>query len=93
MEEVSIVDKDLANKSTDDEDDPQGQVFYDASDELEDFNEREPIIVQLRNRKEAFIPQEPTELQKQRRRQRQTQTKGQRYAPEFHGKQHFLRSS
>ena len=76
MEEVSIRDKDPANESSDDEDNLQGQVFYDASDELEDYEEPKPIIVQLRDRKEIAIPQEPTELQKWRRRQRQTQTKG-----------------
>ena len=64
MEEVSILDKDLANESSEDEDNLQGQVFYDASDELEDYEEPEPIIVHLRDGKEIAIPQEPTELQK-----------------------------
>ena len=93
MEEISICDKGPANESSDDEDNHQEHVFYDASDELEDYEEPEPIIVQLRDGKEISIPREPIEMQKRRRHQRQTRTKGQRYAPEFHGKQHFLRSS
>ena len=70
IEEISICDKDPANKSSNDEDDHQEHVYYDASDELEEYEEPEPIVVQLRDEKEITIPQEPTELQKQRRRQR-----------------------
>ena len=68
-------------------------LTINASDELEEYEQQEPIIIQLRDEKEITIPREPTELQKRRRRQQQTRTKGQRYAPEYHGKRHFLRSS
>ena len=93
LEEISICDKNPVNESSNEEEDHHEQIYYDASDELEEFEEPEPIIVQLRNGKEVIIPREPSELQKRRRRERQTRTKGQRYAPEFRGKQHFLRSS
>ena len=81
IEEISICDKDPANESSNDEGDCQEQIYYDASDELEDYEEPEPIVVQLRDGKEITIPRELTELQKRRRRQHQTRTKGQRYAP------------
>ena len=93
LEEISICDQDPVNESSNEEEDHHEQIYYDASDELEDFEELEPIVVQLRDGKEIIIPREPSELQKRRRRERQTRTKGQRYAPEFRGKQHFLRSS
>ena len=93
IEEISICDKDPVNESSNEEDDHNEQIYYDASDELEEYEEQEPIVIQLRDGKEITIPGEPTELQKRRRCQRQTRTKGQRYAPKYHGKRHFLRSS
>ena len=69
IEEISIFDKDPTNKSSEDEDNQQGHVFYDASDEQEDYEEPEPIVVQLRDGKEITIPREPSEMQKRRRRQ------------------------
>ena len=86
LEEISICDEDPADESSSEEEDHHEQIYYDASDELEDYVEQEPIIVQLRDGKEITIPREQSELQKRRRRERQTRTKGQRYAPEYHGK-------
>ena len=47
IEEISICDKDLANEGPNDENDHQEHVYYDASDELEDYEEPESIVVQL----------------------------------------------
>lgn len=63
-EEVSIHDKKQWSERSKEENDPQDQVFYDASDELEDFDEPEPVIVQLRDGKEVAIPQDPKEFQR-----------------------------
>ena len=77
IEEISICDKDPTNESSNDEADHQEHVYYDASDELEEYEEPEPIVVQLRDGKEVTIPRESTEFQKKKkRRQRQTRTQG-----------------
>ena len=65
-EEVSIHDINQWSESSEEENDHRDQVYYDASDKLEDFEEPDPIIVQLRDGKEITIPQESKELQKRR---------------------------
>ena len=61
-EEISINDNiNLGNEgdesdSTVEDEDPSDQLFYDASDELEDYNEPDPMTIQLRDGKEIDIP-------------------------------------
>ena len=67
LEEVSIHNEIHRNESSEDENPHHDQVFYDASDELKDFEKPEPITVQIRNGREITIHYESTELQKRRR--------------------------
>lgn len=66
LKEVSIHDKIREDKSSENENDLHDQVFYDALDELEDFEKLEPISVQLRNGKENTIKHMATKLQNKR---------------------------
>ena len=42
IKEISICDKDPVNESSNEEEDHHGQIYYDASDELEEHEEPEP---------------------------------------------------
>ena len=61
-EEISIHDNiNIGNEgnesdSTLEDEGPSNQLFYDASDELEDYNEPDPMTIQLRDGKEIDIP-------------------------------------
>lgn len=51
------LDKEKDKGSALEDDGPQDQVFYDAFDELDDFQDPPvPIIVELRNEKDIHVP-------------------------------------
>ncbi|KAI5059046.1 hypothetical protein GOP47_0025365 [Adiantum capillus-veneris] len=85
QEEVSIRDvqveqekKESGEESEVEEEDHRNQTFYDASDELDEFedNEEEPIQMLMRSGKVVEIPVKSNELVKRRRRQRQSLSRG-----------------
>ena len=88
-EEISIHDNiNLGNEGNEsdntlEDEGPSDQLFYDASDELEDYNEPDPITIQLRDGKEIDIPNLLPNMQRRQRRTRQTRTEGQRQMREY----------
>ena len=95
-EEISIHDNiNIGNEgnesdSTLEDEGPSDQLFYDASDELEDYNEPDPMTIQLRDGKEIDIPNLLPNMQRRQRRTRQTRTKGQKQRREYLSKSHYL---
>ena len=83
-DEISIHDNlNLGNEgdesdNTVEDEGPSDQLFYDASDKLEDYNEPDPTAIQLRDGKEIDILKLFPTMQKRQRRLHQTRTKGQR---------------
>lgn len=75
-EEISIHDNiNLGNEGTEsdstiEDEGPSDQLFYDASDKLEDYNEPDPTTIQLRDGKEIDIPNLFPHMQKRQRRTR-----------------------
>ena len=92
-DEISIHNNNnLGNESdsTVEDEGPSDQLFYDALDELEDYNEPDPTTIQFRDGKEIDIPNLFPNMQKRQRRTRQTRTKGQRQRREYQSKPHYL---
>ena len=51
-DEISIRDESNIEEvveSSSDMEDPQGELFYDAFDELEEYQEQEPIVIKLKD--------------------------------------------
>ena len=92
-DEVSIRDrigtKEVSDYSSEEEA-HQGERFYDASDELEDYQEQDPIVIQLKDGREIEIPDSSPIRLKRGRSLRQTRSRGQRVMPEFRNKSHYL---
>ena len=73
------VDEPLTEGSDIENEDRESQIFYDASDELDEFEETpEPIAMKLRDGRFIELPTFSPEQQKRRRRQRQGRTRGNR---------------
>ena len=66
------------------------EEYYDASDELEEYQEEEPILIQLRDGREIPMPNQCPKLMRRERRGKQTRSRGQRTMPEFKNKSHYL---
>ena len=73
-----------------DEEERLEDPFYDASDELEDYIERDPIVIQLKDGSKVEIPNNTPREKKRERRHRQMRSRGQRTMPEFRNKSHYL---
>lgn len=69
---------------------PSDQLFYDASDKLEDYDTPHPTTIQLRDGKEIDIPNLFPTVWKRQPRTRQACTKGQRQMREYRSKPHYL---
>ena len=71
-EEISVCDKipkEEKVSSSDEENDSNKELFYDACDELEDFQETDPIVIQLRDGRQIEVEEETKEMfAKQRKR-------------------------
>ena len=57
-EEISICDKSQENEevsSSEEDNELNKELFYDASDELEDLQEEEPMVMQLRDGRQIEV--------------------------------------
>ena len=92
-EEISIRERESSEEMSDcpsEDKIPIGEEYYDASDELEDYQEEEPMSIQLRDGREIPIHGEILKIPRTQRRCKQTRSKGQRVMLEFKNKTHYL---
>ena len=92
-DEISIQDKSQngeALESLSDIEDLQGEPFYDASNELGEYQEQEPIVIQLKDERQVEVPNISTKVLRKEQRHRQVRSRGQRTMPELKGKNHYL---
>ena len=65
-------------------------MFYDASDELEDFQEIDPIVIQLRDGRQIEVQEETKEMFAEQRKRRQARSKSNKTMAKFRNKTHYL---
>ena len=92
-DEISICDKSQIEEvieSSFDMEDLNRELFYDAFDELEEYQEQDPIVFQLKERRQVEVPNNSPKVLKREQRQRQMRSRCQREMPKFRGKNHYL---
>ena len=93
QDEISICDKSKIKEAVEnsfDKENPNIELFYDAFDELEEYQEHDPIVIQLKDGRHVEVPHSLSKVLKREQRHRKMRSRGQRTMPEFKDKNHYL---
>ena len=92
-EENSICDKSQKEEevhSSNEDNELNKELFYDASDEMEDFQEVEPMVIQLRDGRQIEVQEKTKDMFAKQRKRKYARSKGKKTMPKFQNKTHYL---